>query len=202
MIASTLALTATPVSLEAVDNTNATYVYFSGSLTSVTDSFGDDITSSTGIDLSASDIHTWEAAWNYSSLTPLDISSISYDGDSGNYDITFYYESMSSIGNVFGQQLQQIKGATLEVNIDGGTDTISGTNSTILKTSVDSVVTRVRFNGTSSSSFNTFTIVFCTPVNATTDAFVYTVTDMDDGIIAEIDTTEVQALGQQIDAAF
>ncbi|WOO41245.1 hypothetical protein [Rubellicoccus peritrichatus] len=179
--------------LNALSTDDASYIYFSGSEAEVSDLLGttnsftdivDDIDTTTEDDdgnLSTTLSETsWFAGWEYSTITGLDSSYISYDEDNDEYEVVYFLETSSDDSNIFGSQLQQITSSTtvLEFTEDGEDEAdLSIENSTFLNTISDSIICRIYVKGSSASDVSDFSIDFFYPVDATATAYTYTISD-------------------------
>lgn len=190
---SLLALVGSSLHLDALSTDDASYIYFSGSEASVSDLLGttnsfsdivEDVDSTTTDDDGNSTTNlsetSWFAGWEYSTITGMDSSYISYDSDNDEYEIVYFLETSSDDGNIYGSQLQQITSSTtvVEFTEDGDDEaSLAIENSTFLNTISDSIICRIYFKGSSATDVSAFSIDFFYANDATVSAYTYTISD-------------------------
>ncbi|WOO41247.1 hypothetical protein [Rubellicoccus peritrichatus] len=165
------------------------YIYFSGDGATVTDSGTTAFTEITDDDTDT----YWYAGFDYSSLTGMDTSYVSYDSDSGEYEIVFLFEASSDDGNIFANVLRQTNSVIqlaelVDTNDDESLDeldisflsftesSLTVKNSTYIHTVADSIVCRIYAKGTSATDVSEFSIDFYYPTDVSASAYSYTIT--------------------------
>ncbi|WOO41246.1 hypothetical protein [Rubellicoccus peritrichatus] len=171
--------------LNALSTDDTSYIFFSGSGATVTNS--SDATE-TFTDISDDSSAAFIAGWEYGSIEGASGESYaSYDSDTGEYEATLVY--LTSGDNIFGMEVQQVEDTTPELeytNEDDTKDTQWFDNSTLLDSLYDEILCSIYFKGSSASDVSEFSVNFYN-ASSTTNIFSYSINN---GVTESITTDD------------